>query len=120
VSGSAGRLVGRRIVLGVSGSIAAYKAVGLLRSLVGEGADVSVVMTEAATRFVSPLTFEVLSGHPVATDLFAAHEEMLHLTLAEQADLVVIARRPPTRWLGARSAWPMTCWPRWFWPPAAR
>jgi len=91
VSGSAGRLVGRRIVLGVSGSIAAYKAVGLLRSLVGEGADISVVMTEAATRFVSPLTFEVLSGHPVATDLFAAHEEMLHLTLAEQADLVVIA-----------------------------
>lgn len=91
MSGSAGRLVGKRIVLGVSGSIAAYKAVGLLRSLVGEGADVSVVMTEAATRFVSPLTFEVLSGHPVATDLFAAHQEMLHLTLAEQADLVVIA-----------------------------
>jgi phosphopantothenoylcysteine decarboxylase/phosphopantothenate--cysteine ligase len=85
------RLLGKRIVLGVSGSIAAYKAVGLLRRLVQDGADVQVVMTQAATRFVGPLTFEVLSRHPVATDLFAAHQEMLHLTLPEQADAVMIA-----------------------------
>lgn len=82
---------GKRILLGVSGSIAAYKAVELLRTLTREGADVSVVMTEAATRFVTPLTFEVLSRRPVAADLFAAHQEMLHLTLPEEADIFVIA-----------------------------
>jgi len=91
VNAATGKYIGKRIVLGVSGSIAAYKAVGLLRALISEGADVRVVMTESATRFVTPLTFEVLSGHPVAADLFAAHQEMLHLTLAEQADLIVIA-----------------------------
>jgi phosphopantothenoylcysteine decarboxylase/phosphopantothenate--cysteine ligase len=101
-SKSAGKFIGKRIVLGVSGSIAAYKAVSLLRALVGEGARVSVVMTEAATRFVTPLTFEVLSGRAVATDLFAAREEMLHLTLAEEADLVVIA--PATAHVLARCA----------------
>jgi phosphopantothenoylcysteine decarboxylase/phosphopantothenate--cysteine ligase len=83
--------IGKRILLGVSGSIAAYKAVELLRTLMREGADVSVVMTDAATRFVAPLTFEVLSRHPVATDLFAAHQEMLHLTWPEQADVFIIA-----------------------------
>ncbi len=88
---SSGRFAGKRIVLAVTGSIAAYKAVSLLRALVREGADVSVVMTESAKRFVASLTFEVLSGHPVASDLFAAHEAMLHLSLAEQADAVVIA-----------------------------
>jgi len=85
------RFLGKRLVLGVAGSIAAYKAVTLLRTLVKEGAEVTVVMTAAATRFVAPLTFEVLSGRPVAVDLFAAHQEMQHLTLAEQADAVVIA-----------------------------
>jgi phosphopantothenoylcysteine decarboxylase/phosphopantothenate--cysteine ligase len=102
VSDSLGKFPGKRIVLGVSGSIAAYKAVGLLRALMAEGADVTVVMSEAATRFVAPLTFEVLSGHPVATDLFAAHQEMLHLSLAEQADAIVIA--PATAHTLARCA----------------
>ena len=82
---------GKRILLGVSGSIAAYKAVELLRTLMRAGADVSVVMTDAATKFVAPLTFEVLSRRPVATGLFAAHQEMLHLTLSEEADVFVIA-----------------------------
>jgi phosphopantothenoylcysteine decarboxylase/phosphopantothenate--cysteine ligase len=82
---------GKRILLGVSGSIAAYKAVELLRTLMRAGADVSVVMTDAATKFVAPLTFEVLSRRPVATGLFAAHQEMLHLTLPEEADVFVIA-----------------------------
>ncbi len=86
-----GPFAGKRILLGVSGSIAVYKAVELLRTLQRAGADVSVAMTAAATRFVAPLTFEVLSRKPVATDLFAAHEEMLHLTLPEQADAFVIA-----------------------------
>lgn len=74
-------LQGKRLALGVTGSIAAYKAVGLLRALVREGAIVSVVMTQAATKFVTPLTFEVLSGRRVATDLFEHHEEMTHLTV---------------------------------------
>jgi len=85
------KLLGTRILLGVSGSIAAYKAVGLLRALVQEGADVSVAMTESAIRFVSPLTFEVLSRHPVATSVFGASQDMVHLTLPERADVIVIA-----------------------------
>ncbi|WP_447986807.1 bifunctional phosphopantothenoylcysteine decarboxylase/phosphopantothenate--cysteine ligase CoaBC [Nitrospira sp. Nam74] len=84
-------LLGARIVLGVSGSIAAYKAVMLVRTLVQEGAEVTVAMTESATRFVSPLTFEVLSGRPVATSVFHPGQAMLHLTLPEHADAIVIA-----------------------------
>jgi len=84
-------LSGKRIVLGVTGSIAAYKAVGLLRQLIQAGASVHVVMTDSAIRFVAPLTFEVLSGHPVASDVFAGHQEMKHLSLTEQADLLVVA-----------------------------
>ncbi|PJA78971.1 MAG: bifunctional phosphopantothenoylcysteine decarboxylase/phosphopantothenate--cysteine ligase CoaBC [Nitrospirae bacterium CG_4_9_14_3_um_filter_51_5] len=84
-------LARKRIILGVTGSIAAYKAVGLLRSLTTAGASVHVVMTDAAIRFIAPLTFEVLSGHPVASDVFAGHQDMKHLSLTEQADLLVVA-----------------------------
>ncbi len=84
-------LSGKRIALGVTGSIAAYKAVSLLRALRCEGAAVSVVMTRAATKFVTPLTFEVLSGARVATDLFDAHEDMSHLTMPERADAFLVA-----------------------------
>ncbi len=84
-------LWGKRVALGVTGSIAAYKAISLLRALRREGAVVSVVMTKAATKFVTPLTFEVLSGTRVATDLFEAHEEMAHLTIPEQVDVVLVA-----------------------------
>ncbi len=84
-------LWGKRLVLGVTGSIAAYKAVGLLRVLAREGATVSVIMTQAATKFVTPLTFEVLSGRRVATDLFESHEEMAHLALSEQAHAIIVA-----------------------------
>jgi phosphopantothenoylcysteine decarboxylase/phosphopantothenate--cysteine ligase len=88
---SSRRLLGARLVLGVCGSIAAYKAAGLLRALTKEGADVTVVMTEAATRFVTPLTFEALSKHPVALDFFSSQQTMLHLTLPESADAIVVA-----------------------------
>jgi phosphopantothenoylcysteine decarboxylase/phosphopantothenate--cysteine ligase len=92
VSGSIGpTLTGKRIVLGVTGSIAAYKAVVLLRAMIREGAVVQVVMTQSAMKFVTPLTFEVLSGHPVATDTFEAHQEMKHVSLPAQADVIVIA-----------------------------
>ncbi|MGH7216757.1 MAG: bifunctional phosphopantothenoylcysteine decarboxylase/phosphopantothenate--cysteine ligase CoaBC [Nitrospiraceae bacterium] len=95
-------LIGKQIVLGVTGSIAAYKAVALLRTLLREGAVVHVVMTQSATKFVTPLTFEVLSGHPVSTDVFEAHQEMKHLSLPEQADAIVIA--PATANCLARAA----------------
>jgi len=89
-------------VLGVTGSIAAYKAVALLRTLLREGAVVHVVMTQSAMKFVTPLTFEVLSGHPVSTDLFESHQEMKHLSLPAQADVIVIA--PATANCLARAA----------------
>lgn len=95
-------LVGARIILGVTGSIAAYKAVGLLRTLKREGAAVQVVMTHAATKFVAPLTFEVLSGCPVSLELFEAHHEMKHLSLPEEADLILVA--PATANLLAKAA----------------
>jgi phosphopantothenoylcysteine decarboxylase / phosphopantothenate---cysteine ligase len=83
----------KRIVLGVTGGIAAYKAAELVRELVRRGAIVRVVMTDHACQFVRPLTFETLSGNPVATDLFrlTGGHEIDHIALAEFAELVVIA-----------------------------
>ena len=81
------------IVLGVTGGIAAYKACELLRLLQKQGMDVYVVMTKHATQFVAPLTFETLSGHPVAVDTFErpATWEVEHIALAKRADLFLIA-----------------------------
>ena len=62
----------QRILVGVSGGIAAYKAVVLVRRLIEAGCEVRVVMTEAATRFVTPLSFQAVSGHPVRTTLLDA------------------------------------------------
>ncbi len=86
-------LKGKEIVLGVSGGIAAYKAAELTRLLVKEGANVNVVMTKNAQQFVTPLTFQSLSGNPVMTELFSLTErsEIKHISLAEKADLLVIA-----------------------------
>ena len=83
----------QRIVLGVTGGIAAYKAADLVRRLQEGGAEVRVVMTRAAREFVAPLTFQALSGHPVRDDLFDADAEsaMGHIELARWADLVLIA-----------------------------
>ncbi|MBN2871828.1 MAG: bifunctional phosphopantothenoylcysteine decarboxylase/phosphopantothenate--cysteine ligase CoaBC, partial [Halothiobacillaceae bacterium] len=82
-----------RILVGVSGGIAAYKAVTLVRRLVDAGAQVRVVMTESATRFVAPLTFQAVSGHPVRTTLLDAEAEsgMDHIALARWAERIVIA-----------------------------
>ena len=81
------------IVLGVTGGIAAYKACELLRLLQKAGMDVYVVMTKHACQFVAPLTFETLSGHPVAVDTFErpATWEVEHIALAKRADLFLIA-----------------------------
>src|SRR5471030_3291266 len=80
------------ILLGVTGSIAAYKAVEILRLLNKAGEDVHVIMTRAATHFVGPLTFQSISGHPVFTDGLDPHAyQMAHLALAEKASAVLIA-----------------------------
>ena len=81
------------VVLGVTGGIAAYKACELLRLLQKQGMGVYVVMTKNACRFVTPLTFETLSGHPVAVDTFErpATWEVEHIALAKRADLFLIA-----------------------------
>lgn len=81
------------VVLGVTGGIAVYKACELLRLLQKRGIDVFVVMTHNACRFVAPLTFETLSGHPVAVDTFDRPQtwEVEHIALAKRADLFLIA-----------------------------
>jgi phosphopantothenoylcysteine decarboxylase/phosphopantothenate--cysteine ligase len=84
-------LAGRRVLLGVSGGIAAYKAAALTRLLVASGAEVQVVMTAAATRFVGPDTFAALSRRPVHADVFDRPDEVLHVRLAREADLAVVA-----------------------------
>ena len=97
-----GRLEGRLIGLGVCGSIAAYKSVELLRRLTAEGADVVVMLTPSATRFVGPLTFQALSRHPVETDVLdlLPDQRIGHIVIADTADAIVVA--PATaRWLGA-------------------
>ncbi|MBC8017576.1 MAG: bifunctional phosphopantothenoylcysteine decarboxylase/phosphopantothenate--cysteine ligase CoaBC [Verrucomicrobia bacterium] len=82
-----------QVVLGVTGGIAAYKAIELLRLLTKAGADVHVIMTRAAQEFVTPLTFQTLSANPVHTELFnlIAEREIGHIALADRADLCVIA-----------------------------
>jgi len=107
------KLQGRNIVLGVTGGIAAYKAAELLRLFMQEGAEVRVVMTRAATRFVTPLTFRALSGHPVLTSLFEDETAEVagdtddsgvdHIELVKNADLVVVA--PATANTLAKAAW---------------
>jgi phosphopantothenoylcysteine decarboxylase/phosphopantothenate--cysteine ligase len=83
----------RRILLGVSGGIAVYKAVELTRLLAVEGARVRVIMTRSATEFVQPLSFQVLSGQPVCTNLFSleAESRIGHIQVATEAELMVIA-----------------------------
>ncbi len=86
-------LKGKEILLGVTGGIAAYKSVLLLRKLTKAGANVNVIMTENAKQFVGPLTFQTLSGNPVTSDLFTLFKskEIGHVALADRADLLVIA-----------------------------
>lgn len=86
-------LQGKRILFGVTGSIAAYKAAQWVRELVKDEAVVNVVLSEAAERFVTPLTFAALSGNPVHRDMFAESPEgmMAHINLSREADVLLIA-----------------------------
>ena len=83
----------KRVVLGVTGGIAAYKAAELTRLLVKAGIEVDVVMTDAATRFVAPTTFQALSGRPVLTDLWesGAANAMGHIAVSRGADAILVA-----------------------------
>ncbi len=90
-SAEAGSFSGRRVLLGVTGGIAAYKAVLLARLLMKAGASVQVVMTTAATRFVGPDTFTALTGRPARTDVFEEVEHVLHVRMAHEADVAVVA-----------------------------
>lgn len=92
-------LKGKTVVLGITGGIAAYKACELTRLLVKEGAEVHVVLTEAAKHFVTPLTLQTLSNNPVHCDMFAPHPAPLpkgerglsHISLADRASLIIVA-----------------------------
>ncbi|MBL4780620.1 MAG: bifunctional phosphopantothenoylcysteine decarboxylase/phosphopantothenate--cysteine ligase CoaBC [Porticoccaceae bacterium] len=88
-----GSLSNKRVLLGVTGGIAAYKSAELIRCLQGDGAEVRVVMTPAATEFITPLTLQALSGNPVSLELLdtAAEAAMGHIELARWADLILIA-----------------------------
>jgi phosphopantothenoylcysteine synthetase/decarboxylase len=85
--------VSKNIVLGVTGSIAAYKAAELTSQLTKQGCDVHVVLTADALRFITPLAFKTLSRHPVMTDLYDEEEgwKPAHIKLADEADLVLVA-----------------------------
>lgn len=86
-------LDGKNVLLGVTGGIAVYKSAYVVSGLKKAGANVDVIMTDAATKFVSPLTFETLSANPVTTDMFSREKpwEVEHIALAQKADLAVIA-----------------------------
>jgi len=83
----------KRILIGISGGIAAYKTAELARTLIKQGADVRICMTKAATEFITPLTLQALTGNPVHTDLLDTEAEagMGHIELARWADLIMIA-----------------------------
>ena len=88
---SSSSLAGRRILLGVTGGIAAYKVASLARLLTAAGATVQVVMTEAATRFVGPHTFAALTGRPGRASLWEEPGRVLHVELAHEADVAIVA-----------------------------
>ncbi len=86
-------MLNKTIVLGITGGIAAYKAADLASKLAQAGAKVEVIMTESATKFITPLTLRTLTNRPVVTDMFelASEFSIEHVALAEAADIVVIA-----------------------------
>jgi phosphopantothenoylcysteine decarboxylase/phosphopantothenate--cysteine ligase len=86
-------LEGKVIILGITGSIAAYKAADVVSQLVKWGAEIHVIMTEAATRFIAPLTLQTLSRNPVHTSMWqdVSHWEPGHISLADRADLMLVA-----------------------------
>lgn len=95
-------IVGRHVLIGVSGGIACYKTCSIVRLLVEAGVEVDVVMTASAAEFVRPVTFEALSGRPVLTSLWQRDQALAHIHLGRESDLIVIA--PATANVLARAA----------------
>jgi phosphopantothenoylcysteine decarboxylase/phosphopantothenoylcysteine decarboxylase/phosphopantothenate--cysteine ligase len=83
----------KNVLLGITGSIAAYKAAEIARILVKRGFSVNVIMTKSAERFIAPLTFQTLTKHKVYTDMFEgiSYEDVRHISLAKNADIAVVA-----------------------------
>jgi len=103
LSNNNGYLAGKKVLLGVTGSVAAYKAAMLARSLITGGADVTAVLSKAATRFITPLTFEALTGNKAYTDTDLWNgPEVLHIELAREMDMMLVA--PATQDVLARIA----------------
>jgi phosphopantothenoylcysteine decarboxylase/phosphopantothenate--cysteine ligase len=84
-------LSGKKVLLGITGSIAAYKSISLVRDITAAGGEVQVVLTPAAQQFVPPLPLQIFSKKPVYSDLFSPHTDVVHVTLATGFDLIVIA-----------------------------
>ena len=93
---------GRRILVGVTGGIAAFKSISLARELALAGAEVDVVLTRGALQFVQPLSFEALTGRPVYSELYTPGDPLLHIRLARESDLILVA--PATANFIARAA----------------
>src|SRR5271169_832588 len=91
-NGQAGGLAGRTLLVGVCGGIAAYKCAGVVSSLRQAGADVHVIMTPAAQKFVTPLTFQAVSGNDVHTEMFDAGTawQVAHVSLVRKSDVFLI------------------------------
>ena len=104
-------LKGKKIVLGVTGGIAVYKAVDLVSKLRKQGAEVRVVMTEHAQQFVTPLTFKEISGNKVAVSMWNANQEfnVEHIALADWADLLWLCQQRPTSLPKWHTVLPMIC-----------
>lgn len=98
-------LKGKKIVLGITGSIAAYKSCLIIREFVKRGAEVQVVITPSGKEFITPLTLATLSRHPVISDFFSQRDGTWHshVTLGLWADAMVIAPARQARW----ARWPM-------------
>ena len=98
---------GKRVLLGVSGSIAAYKAIDIASKLTQAGAIVNVLMSPAATQFVTPLTFRSITHQDVVTDLFDIHSRQAieHVALAKEADVLVVAPGQPPNFFPELSNW---------------
>jgi len=92
----------KEVILGVTGSIAAYKAAEIANMLVKDKINVNVIMTKAATKFITPLTFQTLTKNKVYTNMFEemAYNDVHHISLAKKADCIVIA--PPRRILSVK------------------
>ena len=109
-----------RIILGVTGGIAAYKAADLARLLIKDGHEVQAVLTRSAEEFVTQVTFASLTGRKVLNNLFEASAAIEHIDVAQSNDLLVVAPRRPIFLRSLLTDWLAVSSPRFIWPSAGR